>query len=96
MRKLIALVLVAGLGIAGASLSPRAEAGVVVGVGPVAVVPPSVYPYPYYGVYYPWRGYVYPAYARYGYAFPYWRVGYGFYGRGYGFRGYGYGRFGWR
>ena len=95
MRKLACIGLVVALGFCAASLSARAEAAVVAGVGiglpGVAVVAPPVITYPplpaLYAApyYYRYPRYNYPAFVPYGFGYRY----------GYGFRGYAYRRH-WR
>lgn len=89
MRKTIALVLAAAIGVAASMYTPRAEAAVVVGVGfPAPVYAPWVVPAPvaplYWGPAPYWRA---PYYGGY------WGYGRGFWGYrhpGYGYRGWGY------
>jgi hypothetical protein len=90
MKKASLAAFVLALGLAALSAAPRAEAGVVVGVGiglpGVAVVtPPPLWPAPYYYPY--WGG---PAIAfGYGYYPPYYYPHYGYH------RYYGPGGYGW-
>jgi hypothetical protein len=92
MRKTIALVLAAAIGVAASAYTPSAKAAVVVGVGVAApVYTPWVAPAPvaplYWGAGSYWRAPFYNG-GYWGY-----RRDYGGYGHpGYGYRGWGYRR----